>query len=138
MRTILKIGGKPQGKARPRVTRRGAYTPKKTKEYEAKIRAAWQEQAGATFEDRPVMVRIFAYFKPPKSASKVKRARMIAGEIRPTMKPDADNIAKAVCDALNGLAYKDDSQVVALAVFKRYEENERIEVIIQDSADSVF
>ena len=41
-------------------------------------------------------------------------------EYYPTKKPDADNIAKVVCDALNGLAYKDDAQVIDLTVHKRF------------------
>lgn len=35
-------------------------------------------------------------------------------------KPDIDNIAKVVCDALNGVAYKDDKQIVSLKLAKRY------------------
>lgn len=41
-------------------------------------------------------------------------------EIMPTKKPDCDNVAKMICDALNGLAYKDDAQIVNLNVLKAY------------------
>ena len=57
---------------------------------------------------------------------------MIAGQRTPTKKPDADNIAKVVCDALNGVAYKDDTQIVSLHIKKSYTADEpRVEVMIQ-------
>ena len=64
-----------------------------------------------------------------KAASKARRTRIyprqtqdakICGEIPCTIKPDCDNIAKIVLDALNGLAYDDDSQVTELEVHKFY------------------
>ena len=58
---------------------------------------------------------------------------MITDEIKPTKKPDADNIAKAVCDALNGIAYKDDSQVVDLTVRKYYSKFPRVQVFISEA-----
>lgn len=130
MQTIITVEGKPQGKARPRVTRHGAYTPKKTKDYEAKIRAAWRAQTQDYYGERQISVMIFAYFEPPKSAPKAKKARMLAGGIRPTVKPDGDNIAKAICDALNGVAYKDDAQIVMLAVRKSYAPKAFVKVIV--------
>lgn len=63
---------------------------------------------------------IEAVFDIPKSKSKKVKAQMYTGVILPTKKPDADNIAKVVCDALNGVAYKDDTQVCSLTVIKRY------------------
>ena len=57
---------------------------------------------------------------------------MERGLILPTKKPDADNIAKAILDALNGLAYYDDAQVVHLEVQKRYSNEPRAEVFIND------
>ena len=56
---------------------------------------------------------------------------MVAGDIRPTKKPDFDNVTKAVCDALNGVAYDDDSQIVDAMARKFYSEQPRIEVIIK-------
>ena len=58
---------------------------------------------------------------------------MIVDEIKPTKKPDADNIAKAVCDALNGIACKDDSQVVDLTVRKHYSKFPRVQVFISEA-----
>jgi Holliday junction resolvase RusA-like endonuclease len=53
-------------------------------------------------------------------------------EIRPTKKPDADNILKAVLDALNGLAYNDDSQIVSARIEKLYSDNPRVEIVISN------
>ena len=125
------VAGAPQGKARPRVTRHGAYTPQKTKDYEMQVCGAYMMQCGgAMFPDLPLYVTIWAYFPIPKSASKAKREKMLNGEIRPTVKPDFDNIAKAICDALNKEAYHDDSQIVRAYVFKYYSDNPRVEVQI--------
>lgn len=58
---------------------------------------------------------------------------MLAGIIRPTIKPDVDNIAKVILDSLNGLAYKDDKQIVFCAISKWYGENPRVEVILEEA-----
>ena len=60
--------------------------------------------------------------------SKKKRAMMIAGDIVPTKKPDFDNIQKIICDALNGVAYHDDSQIVKADIEKVYSTMPHVEV----------
>ena len=57
---------------------------------------------------------------------------MLDNKIYPTVKPDTDNIAKSILDALNGIAYKDDKQVVTLSVKKRYDEVPRVSVWIYE------
>lgn len=131
MQIEFTVQGEPQGKARPRVTRYGVYTPKKTVEYEKAIKNAFLSAGGRRTES-PVKVSIIAYYKIPKSASKAKSAAMNAGEIMPTKKPDLDNIAKCVCDALNGVAYEDDVQVCWLKVSKRYSDEPKIEVTVRE------
>ena len=114
------IHAAPTGKARPRVTSHGAYTPKKTKDYERFVAKEYLVQcAGSYFGYLPVSVTITAYYPIPKSTNKAKRQKMIDGTVRPTVKPDFDNVCKAVCDALNGIAYYDDSQIVK-AEFRKY------------------
>lgn len=127
------IHGAPQGKARPRVTSHGTYTPKKTKDYERKVCFEYQRQSGAWFGESALAVQITAYFPIPQSKTKTIRVKMLAGEIRPTIKADADNIAKSVLDALNGIAYKDDSQVVSLFVEKWYNPEPAVIVKIQEA-----
>jgi Holliday junction resolvase RusA-like endonuclease len=123
------VRGKPQGKARPRVTRFGTYTPKQTKDYEQSVRVAFwkatdniKKQPTMPLFDNDVCVsaEIVAYYEIPKSWNKKKRAAAIEGRLRPTVKPDTDNIAKIILDSLNGLAYHDDKQVVECKVSKWY------------------
>lgn len=124
----FKIPGPPQGKARartfynPKLGRSQSITPEKTVLYENRIKQCYQTQCdGVRFgDDEPLCVSITANFEPPKSTSKKKREQMLNGELIPTKKPDADNIAKVVCDALNGIAYRDDAQIVKLTIKKRY------------------
>lgn len=132
------IPGKPFGKQRPRVVKRGkfskAYTPKETVQYENLVKLYFQQAAkGRMFPDDAMLdVRIFAFYEIPKSTSEKKRAAMLAQEIRPTKKPDFDNIGKIICDSLNLVAYHDDSSVVDAQVRKFYSEQPRVEVIIKE------
>jgi len=130
------IPGEPQGKGRPRFVRKTgmSYTPDKTVAYEELVRQRFLLCArGDRFaDDAEISAHIFAHYAVPKSASKKKKAAMLADEIRPMKKPDTDNIAKIVLDALNGIAYKDDSQVVFLQVEKGYAENGSVVVALVD------
>ena len=45
---------------------------------------------------------------------------MTSGALFPLKKPDLDNVMKIVCDALNGIAYKDDVQIVNAKICKRW------------------
>lgn len=128
------VPGEPCGKGRPRVVRVGGisrtYTPEKTAQYEAKVQWMFREQCHEFIADGPVGMRINAFFSVPKSASRRKRELMLVGMIRPTKAPDVDNLAKCIGDACNGVAYRDDAQIVRLLVDKRYAEQPRVEVEI--------
>lgn len=127
------VPGTPQGKQRPRVTRNGTYTPQKTVDYENLIKIMYINTTRHIFNNKePLAVVIDAYFEPVKSTSKKKRKQMLDGLIYPTKKPDSDNIGKVVCDALNEVAYGDDTQVVRLEVNKLYSEIARVEVEIKE------
>lgn len=129
------VNGAPQGKARPRFRRVGAfvqtYTPKATHDYERQIRDEFLK-TGCDPIEGPVHVMITAAFSPPKSLSKKKQEEML--KQLPTKKPDVDNLAKVVLDALNGVAYTDDKQVTALSVFKIYKEEPYITVVLKEDA----
>ena len=105
--------GPVMGQARPRFTRAGRiYDPLAMKRHKAAIAAAYSEQVGVKFEGVPLAVSVHAYKALPKRTPKrVTRKPW-------TEKPDADNIGKAVLDALNGVAWADDSQVVQFEVVK--------------------
>ena len=106
-----------KGKARPRFSRGHAYTPKATSDAQETIAAAYVKACGGdalkASEGVPVAVAVL-------TTRNVRTGfRRREGDAHADLqKPDADNIAKLVLDALNGLAYADDSQVVALLVIK--------------------
>ena len=77
-------------------------------------------------------MRVIAYFRIPSSVSKKKAEMMRKHLIRPVVKPDFDNIGKIVCDALNGIAYYDDAQVVDAQVRKFYDDAPRVVVTISE------
>ena len=137
------IPGKPFGKQRPRVVNRRkfstAYTPKDTVQYENLVKLYYEQAAhGEMFpEDAMLDVRIFAFYEIPKSTSKKRRADMLANKIRPTKKPDFDNIGKIICDSLNLVAYHDDSSVVDAQVRKFYSEQPRVVVSIKTIKEDV-
>ena len=106
------VPGEPTGKARPRVVRGHAFTPEKTVLYENLIKTEYERQCGRAIFEGPVGVTVIAYYSIPKSDSRKKRDLKINGALRPMKKPDADNVLKCICDALNGVAFVDDAQVV--------------------------
>ena len=94
--------------------------------YENYIRILWAESKNATIDpDKPVRIIVKCYFSIPKSYSKAKKKECVLNHIRPTKKPDADNILKIVCDALNGVAYHDDKQIVEAKVCKFWGTDEK-------------
>lgn len=114
--TTFTIPGKPFGKQRPRMTRQGrAYTPKETVSFERTL-SVLAAQHFPEPHTGPVKVTVWATFETPKSWSKKKTAEHI--NRHHTQKPDADNIAKAIKDGMNRVAYGDDSQVAELHVRK--------------------
>jgi Holliday junction resolvase RusA-like endonuclease len=127
------IEGEPQGKGRHRTTKTGhTYTPQKTLLYENWIKTCYLSRAGEKMLQGPIKASIEAYYTIPKSKSKNVKAQMEKGIIRPVKKPDVDNIAKAVFDSLNGIAYKDDAQVVELSMSKYYAENGFVKVMLEE------
>lgn len=133
MKLEFTVKGEPVGKGRPRFSHgRKPYTPEKTAAYEDLIRQEFYRKFGRTSAENglPVTLDIVAEFGIPKRTSRAARAKMLAWEIRPTKRPDADNIAKIVADALNGIAWHDDAQVVSMAVRKVYSETPGVRVCL--------
>lgn len=134
----FEVLGVPVGKGRPKFStvngHAAVYTPAKTANYETLVRLSYQQKyAGCMFDkDIPLRAIIRAFFPIPKSTSKKKREQMEAGKIRHTKKCDADNIAKACLDALNGIAFYDDSQVCELSISKFYGDTPKVEIIIDE------
>ena len=121
------VYGEPVGKGRPRFARRGTfvstYTPQKTKTYEDEIRMMAKAAMGASEPlDTPVTVAIYIRVGIPASYSKQKRKDALSGVLKPTKKPDLDNVAKCHLDAIQGIIILDDKLVVNLHVTKVYAE----------------
>lgn len=139
MEIYFVVPGEVVGKGRPRFsTVNGygrAYTPKKTLSYEKNVRTAYLEEYPTgllTWQDKePLEMIVNAYFEIPKSASKKAKQKMLLEQF-PTKKPDADNIIKSIADALNGIAYADDSQIVQATVNKWWAEEPKAEIIIRE------
>ena len=138
MTITFTVPGSPQGKMRPRVVKRGnfvqTYTPDKTVSYENLVKLMYgQEAKGRVFDrEKSLRVLIVALYDIPQSTSKKRAELMRIGEIRPTKKPDLDNVAKIICDALNGVAYHDDAAVVDLKVVKYYSDTPGVTVTIEE------
>ena len=132
------VEGKPQGKARARTfynKRMGkmqSITPIQTKSYEDLIRWSYKAAGGKYLGEKTLQVNIQAFYPIPKAFSKVKTNDAINGDIRPTSKPDCDNIVKVVLDALNGVAYYDDKQVVAVSCNKYYGVRGYLQIAIEE------
>ena len=140
MRTQVCIYGEPQGKGRPRFSTVCGHaktrTPEQTVIYENLVKTEYRNQSGVRFPDDAMLdVRVMAYYTIPKSISKKKRQAMLDHKVRPTKKPDFDNIGKVICDSLNGIAYRDDAQIVDAQVRKFYSDTPRVVVVITDISD---
>ena len=127
------IPGEPKGKGRPRFVRATGrtYTDRSTASYENLVRVSFKN----AYPDwvpltDAVEIHIYAHFPVPTSWSKKKQSLALSGWLRKTSKPDLDNIEKAVLDGLNGVAWKDDSQIFAKFSTKRYSEEPRADITI--------
>ncbi len=121
----FEVIGKIKGKARPRLGKFSTYTPIDTINYENLIKISYLDAGGINLYNIPIKMKIQAIFEPPKSISKKKREELLKGE--PVLKkPDADNILKIVADALNKVAYDDDSQICNMSIVKKYGEQEKL------------
>lgn len=120
----ITIPGEMRGKGRPRFLYRGghvrAYTDAETVSAENWVKSCAVEQVGTPMLIGPIRLTVSIGVSVPKSWTKKKQAAAMQQTIRPTGKPDADNMAKLIADALNGIVWKDDSQIVDLSVIKNY------------------
>lgn len=110
----------PIAKGRPRFTRSGhTYTPKKTLDYERAI-ADHYNDSGLGMYKGPVQIKLVFQMPIPKSFTKKKIGLIREGFVKYDKKPDLDNLAKSILDALNGIAYEDDAKITGLFLVKRY------------------
>lgn len=132
-RLSFSVPGEPVAKARPRATKWGVYTPKKTVNYETLVRETFAAAyPGHAPWQGPIRMTIMAYLTIPRSKSKKQQAAMAAGELLPTKRPDLDNIEKTILDALNGVAFHDDSQVCLVTKSKAYADRPRADIFLEE------
>ena len=134
MRVSFVIPTHPTGKGRPRLCSSGSvFTPSRTKYYENFIKGCYIEQCGdVSFGDKSIVLYIKAYSEPLSKFKKEERKNALLNLIKPTSKPDVDNILKAILDALNEVAYNDDRYIYKIVVERYYSDEPRTEVEITD------
>ena len=136
----FKLDADPVGKQRARYARRGnfvqTYTPDKTRNYEALIKEAATEAMGSS-EPLETPVNLYLYIRAPipQSSSKKKVADCLNGFEKPIKKPDASNVLKSVEDAMNGVVYKDDTQIVNIHVTKVYSSLPGVDICVKECLD---
>ncbi len=124
MRIAFEVRGVPVGQGRARMARVGrgvrAYTDEKTR----RASASFLAQALPYKPDKPLegalRLRLRFVFPVPASYSKKRRERCLVGLEWPAKRPDLDNLEKLVKDSLNGVFYRDDSQVCYVVKAKQY------------------
>jgi len=121
---VVVIPGPARGKQRPRSTRTGrVYTPAQTVNQEAYIKMlAATAMRGLAPLIGPLEATFSISVAIPKSFTRQQRKLIDEGSLYPTSKPDIDNVVKLLCDAMNGVVYGDDKQIVDLYVSKVYED----------------
>lgn len=131
----FKIPGKVEPQGRPRATGRGKfirmYDPPKSKKYKEYVKEVAKEYAPPEPLEQPLRVRMIISRKYLKSWTKRKRRQAEDGVLLPITRPDLSNLCKGIEDALNGLIWKDDSQVIELSLSKIYDEEDYALVEIQ-------
>lgn len=138
MQIHFQVEGDPKGKGRPRFSRVGSftkvYTDKQTLSYEAMI-ATFAKQAMGGTEPLKTPVSVFLYVRLPipQSYPKKRKEACLNGSEMPCKKPDIDNIAKTYLDAMNGIIFVDDTQVVDLHVKKLYAAEAGVDVMVMEA-----
>ena len=137
MRVIrFRVEGDVVAQGRPRLTTVGgharAYDPAASRDYKHYVRLVASQHKGEGLMEGPVAVKLVVGRKIPSSWSKRKQDAAQKGEILPTTKPDVDNMAKGVKDALSGVIWRDDAQVVELTVRKVYAPAGYVEVEVAE------
>jgi Holliday junction resolvase RusA-like endonuclease len=111
------------------------YSPAEVRKWQAEARyLAAQHMKGQMPLKGQLLVDIRVHLAPPASMPKKKLALALAGLIHPITRPDCDNYAKSTLDALNGICWLDDAQIVHLTVSKHYSEKPRVEIDISERA----
>ncbi len=140
MRVVVELSGPPRGKAVKRAAPNhpGVYTDAKSASREAALQyAAAKAMNGQPPTGQPVRVTIEQRFPIARSRPRKWQRAALAGMIRPTVKPDWDNIGK-LCDCLNQVVFLDDKQIVDGSVRKIYSERPGVTFLVETLEPPAF
>lgn len=131
------VEGYPVSKGRPRFARRGAfvktYTDARTLKWEDQVKKRAMEAMGSSEPlETPVSLCLYFRLPIPRSYSKSRTKDALDGFLRPSKKPDWDNLGKAISDALNGVVFKDDAQVVSAHIKKTYAMHPGVDIFVSE------
>lgn len=130
------VYGEPVAQGRPRATtvngRVRMYDPKKSRDFKHYLKLAASKHRPEQLIEGPISLEVKVYKPTLKSFSKKKKAAAEAGQLRPTTKPDVSNYLKLIEDALTGVIWKDDSQIIDCSISKYYSETPRTEIQIKE------
>lgn len=132
----FEVPGDPIPKGRPRFARRGmfvqTYTDSKTIEYETLVATKARIAMGSS-EPLKSHLTVFLYLRytVPPSYTKKRKESCLNGFEYPK-RIDLDNCYKSITDAMNGIVYVDDSQIVEAHILKCYAEEPGANIMIQE------
>lgn len=134
------VDGPPHGKGRPRFRRFGnfvsTYTDAKTKSYEDAAKDAAKVAMGSSPPiESPVRLDLIIRLPVPKSYAKKRAEACLNGSEWPTKKPDWDNVAKSIADAMNDVVFLDDTQIVIARIVKVYAAEPGVDVKVSEVLD---
>lgn len=134
------IQGNPIPKGRPRFRRTKTfittYTPKKTLDFEGLVRKHSQEaMGGADLLETPVAVYLYFRLPIPDSYSKKAKEACLTGQNKHIKRPDLDNLVKSVLDGMNGVVFKDDSQITVMHCTKVYSNVPGVNIVVKEDLE---
>ena len=135
MNILFEIPGNIQPQERPKFSTFGGHVraidPIRSRDFKQFVKMVAAEHAPASLIETEIRLYVDIYRPIPKSLSKKKRAEAIAGQLRPTKKPDLDNLVKGIKDGMSKIIWHDDAQIVEMNVRKFYSENPRAVVKVE-------
>lgn len=132
----LTIPIEPVEQERPKAsrTRNGVhlYDPPKVRSFKSVLALYTRMHYSGKPLEGPLSVKVRFYRRNQKRVSKRRLKLREEGKIRPTKKPDLSNYLKSFEDALNGVLWADDAQIVNEEISKYYSQKPRIEVEVNE------